>query len=228
MREPVGVGCDRGEPLRVTAFVDGGILIPDGTVALDGLLAAAVALREELEPPANAEDCTPIEIPIQREPGGRFHLASFSVSEAECFEVDWTNRRFPVSEAQVMGAPSVRRVNIAGGPGKSYRIPRERQHLVDGRLTWWCLGDAHRIRELLVLTPYVGKKRSAGAGRVREWRVEPCDAWGEGFPIVHDGLPMRPLPPDWPGLREDAERATRTLTYPYWANHRRELCAVMG
>lgn len=225
----IGEECAGGIPLRVIARLSGGVCLPDGFVALDSLLASAVAQREGLDPPAHSEseDFVRIEIPIRREPGGRFHLASFSIGDSECFEVDWTNRRFPIDEAQALGGERLRRVSLSAGPGKSYRLPRERKHLVDDRLVWFCVGDPDAIRDLLSWVHYVGKKRSVGLGRVAEWSVEPIEPWGDGFPVAMDGRALRTLPSDWSGLR-DPEIGYRIMSYPYWAHHRAELCAVVS
>lgn len=213
------------DALQITARLQGAISLPGGPLALDSLLAAAVAIRDNIPPATTPAEIVPIEIPIAREPTGRFHLASFSVCAFEVHERRYTNRRFPVEEAQAMGAPSIRRIDVSAGPSKSYRIPREAGHVEDDVLRWFCIGDAAEIRALLDLISYLGKKRAVGLGRVLSWSVGSCEPW-DGFPVLRDGQPLRPLPPDWPGLAPDAERAYRTLTYPYWINTARVLCVV--
>lgn len=210
----------RCEPLRVEAHLGGALATVERVIALDSILAAAVALRDALPPPASASECRPIEIPIAREPDGRFHLASFAVADGEEYERRWINRRFPIAEAQQLGNDKLRRITLSTGPTKSYRMPMETRHVVGDTLTWWCVGEADRIRGLLDIVGYVGKKRSVGNGKVREWRVEPCEPW-EGFPVVREGQPLRPLPLDWPGL-VDPTPTPGVLTYPYWDWSRRE------
>lgn len=213
------------EPLRVVAEIPGAIALLGGPVALDALLAWAVAARDGLP---NLEDAyEPIEIPVAREPQGRFHLASCSEHQIEEYDRHWVNRRFPVAEAIVLGGPRLRRVDQSAGPQRSYRIPMEVGYLTQGRMTWWCVGGAPEVRALLALVSHVGKKRATGHGRVVRWLVEPCEPWEGGFPVVRDGRPLRPLPIDWRGLVEP-ETAYRALTYPYWQNERRELLAVPG
>ena len=213
-------------PLRIEAHLAGPVMLPGGPPAIDAMLVAAVAIREQLPPALTASECVPIEIPIARAPGGRFHLASFGSYRCEETELRYLNRKFPLAEAQAMGNEKLKRIELAGGPTKSFRIPGEAQHLVGDTITWWAIGDVGPVRKLLDLIPYVGKKRSVGLGKVREWRVEPCEPWGEGFPIIApDGKPTRPVPSDWPGLVEPA-LAHRVLTYPYWDHAREELCAV--
>ena len=120
------------EPLRIVATLRTGIAMPGGPLALDALLMAAVAARDHIPPPD--DEVREIPIPVALEPGGRFHLASFALYTVEARENHWINRRFPVEEAQKMGGPRVRRINLSGGPAKSYRLPMEVCHLVDDRM----------------------------------------------------------------------------------------------
>lgn len=223
---PLGTPLDGpGAPLRITALLGSGTALPYGPLALDALLAWAVAAREGFMAPVDGY--REIEIPVAREPGGRFHLASFSCGEVVAHEASWVNRRFPVPEAQALAEPGFRRIQINAGAQKSYRIPLELQHFRDQRLTWFALGDGDRIADLLSLVTHIGKRRGVGHGWVREWRVEPCEPW-PGFPVLRDGQPMRPLPLDWPGLAEDAERRYCRATYPYWRRVDEVACAVPG
>lgn len=209
----------------IRAHLRGAICLPNGPVALDGLLAWAVCEREGRVRPVLASECTPVDIPVALEPGGRFHLASASVCTPELYEQRWINRRFPLAEAQEMGDAKLRRVRLNAGAQKTYRLPLETFHCERDLVTWWCIGDAAAIRGLLELIGYVGKKRSTGLGSVREWEVESCEPW-PGFPVMRDGLPLRPLPVDWPGLLPDPPLAMKCLTYPYWDHTREGLCAV--
>lgn len=210
-------------PLRVTARLGGRFATSRGGIALDALLASQVALREQLPPPRSLSDCQPIEIPIEREPGGRFHLCSFSVAEFDARELKYLHRRAPVAEYQTIGSPKIRRALISAGVNKSYRIPIETRHAADDTLTWWCLGEAGAIIELLTTVFYLGRRRAVGLGKVLQWQVEPCEIW-DGFPVVRDGKPLRALPPDWPGL-DEPRLQRRTISYPYWAHELEEVCA---
>lgn len=211
-------------PLHIEAVIDSAIALPGGPLALDALLAWAVATRLCLPPPS-VGGLVPIEIPVARESAGRFHLCSFSVSAVECYERRWVNRRFPLTEAQDLGNEKLKRIQITAGPCKSYRLPMETQRLIDDRLDWWCIGDEAEVRDLLGMVGYLGKKRSVGLGRVKQWTVEPCEPWGDGFPVVRDGRALRTLPADWPGIEEPDVRL-RCITFPYWRHEAEELCAV--
>lgn len=211
--------------LRVDALLAGGICLPNGPLALDALLTYAMAQRDGLDPPRSAEECRDLPIPLAELDG--IWMASFSAYEVETREAEYTNRRFPLSEAQDMGERRLKRVQLTAGPSKSYRLPRERMHMRDDRMTWWALGDIEAVRNLLLeWVPYLGKRRGVGLGRVREWAVTPCEPW-EGFPVLRGGAPTRPLPLSWPGVDWTiADRAVCALRPPYWAHHRREECAV--
>ena len=54
--------------------------------------------------------------------------------------------------------------------------------------------------------------------------MKECEPW-DGFPVMRDGKPLRPLPPDWPGL-VDPEMGYSCVTYPYWLAEAEDVCAV--
>ena len=67
-------------------------------------------------------------------------------------------------------------------------------------LSWYVVGDADRIRQLLARVTHIGKKRSQGHGRVREWIVEPSsEDLSDRRPIPSkDGVEVCGLrPPYW-------------------------------
>lgn len=212
-------------PLCVTADLSGPIGWQWPPLALDALLASQVALGLGLPPPRDASDCQPIEIPVEREPGGRFHLCSFAELVVEGHELRYVNRRAPVEQYQTLGEARIRRVRINAGPDKSYRIPHDVLRLEADRIRWWCVGEAAEIERLLLGVTHLGKRRAVGLGRVLRWTVAPCYSWGAGFPVARDGKPLRSLPQDWPGLVAP-HVAHVALTYPYWDHLREEPCAV--
>lgn len=213
--------------LHVVAHLRGPIAAQSASLMLDSLLMAAVARRDGM-PPLDSDHRGPasIDIPIERSACGRVFLCSRALGEAEAHALKWKNRRFPIYEAQLMGAPKLKRINITGGPCRSYRIPMDTVYMVDDELHWWAIGDARGVEELLTgWVSYLGHKRSVGLGRVMHWHVEECDPW-EGFPVVRDGKPTRPLPVDWPGLSDNVEHELRCLLPPYWRRAEEDICAV--
>ena len=214
------------QPLEITAKLRGAIALPQGPLALDSLLAYLTCLRDQIPPALTVAEVVRPEIPIAVEPQGRFHLASFAYYIPERSANHWCNRRFPIAEAQMFGCEKLKAIHVARGPQKSYRIPMEKVHVIGDTLTWWCMGEPELIRLLLSACTHLGKKRSVGLGRVERWDVREADTW-PGFPVVRDGIPLRPLPLDWPGL-VDYDVEMRNLTFPYQVtlNPNEQQCAV--
>lgn len=80
----------------------------------------------------------------------------------------------------------------------------------------WCIGDRQEIVRLLRPVVHVGKKRSAGFGEVRAWRIDA----GE-FALIRAGRLTRPMPalalPDLlPGLCPAEAPAPVGWTPPQW------------
>jgi hypothetical protein len=215
------------QPLRVVATLRGAVAVPNGAIAIDSLLGAAVASRFAVPPPLSPSMLVEIGIPIARERD--IYLCSLGEYAAELHEHRWVNRRFPVSEAQNMGEAKFRRITISTGPCKSYRLPLDTVHVEHDVMTWWAVGEVSTVLDLLENhIHYLGKKRSVGLGAVTRWEVEPIPEPWPGFPVLRDGLPTRPLPLDWPGLSPDAEQAYRVLSPPYWRRDLEVLAAIPG
>lgn len=200
------------EPLRVTATLVSPYAVPLYPIHLDGLLAAAECDRRGLI--AGVGELQHVEVPLQRSECGRYHLASVGHHERGDAIAGHIHKRSPIPEMMWFGGPKVRSINTATGRNKSFRIPQPRA-LID-TITWWCVGDRLEVESLIVLVTHVGKKRSAGHGKVGRWVVEPCESWA-GFPILRpDGSPMRNLPFDTEGLGEGAMLGWGPVTYPYY------------
>lgn len=208
--------------LRAEARLRGGTITFRDYIHFDALLASAVCLRDNIPPAPTEADLVPIEVPLQREPGGTFHLCSVGLCDWEMRERAYLIRRFPVEHAA--NHTKMNRVNLSAGAQKHFRIPYERGFLVGDSMTFYAVGDIEKVRSLLSWVHYLGAKRSTGHGRIKRWVIEPCDGW-EGFPVLSpEGLPLRHLPDDWPGLAE-SERRFGCLSYPYWRRSTEELVA---
>lgn len=220
VREVLGTPASAGAiPLRVVATMRGPIT---AAPMLDALLASVIAQRGGAV--AGFGPLLDVEVPIAREPLGRFHLASGPIVSWESHEMRWVNRKFPLAEGQLLGDDKLKRVHISGGACKSYRIPHEVRFAEGGLIAWYCVGDAEEIRALLMDVTHLGRRRAVGRGAVASWMVEETEPW-DGFPVVEDGRVLRPLPVDWPGIIAP-KLAMHTLTYPYWEHAREEMCAV--
>lgn len=213
-------------PLRVTAHIIEEIAEQSiGDIMLDALLTKAIAIRDGL-PPASADAWHRVGLPIARSACGRIILASNCHGARVATELLHAHKRFPTAEALNYGDVRLGRIRIDAGPDRSYRMPFPFAYLKGEQLAWWCVGDRLEIQRLLDdWIGYIGRKRAHWHGHVVEWVVDECEPW-DGFPVMRDGLPLRPLPLDWPGLREDAEVALRNLVPPYWRHTDEEPCAV--
>jgi CRISPR type IV-associated protein Csf3 len=217
------------EPLEVTAILWGRLILPSvGYVHLDALLAWAAWARSGEPPALDETHLQQIEIPVQRSACGRYHLASASKCDVRQREKRWLNKRFPVEYWQALGAgKSASRIQTSSGPSKGFRIPMEAQHLEGHRIAWWCVGERAEIEALLQLVTHVGRRRAVGEGEVREWRVEPCEPWGPGFPVVDvEGRPLRHLPLGDALVTGEHVPRIGTLTYPYFAKWTEEPIAA--
>ncbi len=223
--EQLGEGPREVSPLRITARLQGGLVkrIP---IALDSLLMRVHALRANEAVPVRACDLRPIEIPVARSECGNVHLCSFSLDVAESHELRHKNRRPPIQEYLALTS-SVKRVDISVSVDKMYRVPYSLQHVERDELTWYAMGDAEMIRDLLYDIHYLGKHTGWGHGKVAEWRVEPFDETWDGFPVALNGKPLRNLPRDWPGLASP-KLGIRCLAPPYWMRESEVLCAIPG
>lgn len=212
-------------PLRVEARLQDAVSLTLGRVDLDALLMSLYCMVHRI-PPLDVERWTEtdIPIPVQKEPGGRFYLCSTSVARFDQHEAIHYHKALPVQE--VLHRTKVKRARIDAGIDKSYRISLPLSHAEGDTLTWWCVGEQDGIEELVQYCHHLGKKRSQGMGKVLDWSVAPCESWGDGFPILLAGKPMRNLPIDYPGMGEHEVRLTRLMP-PYWVTApNRVLCAV--
>lgn len=189
-------------------------------IHLDALLTAAYAMREGLlVPPITAEQAKPLPIPVQRSACGRFWLASIGEYAELASELRYKNRRAPFVEFARLGEQKIRRVAVNFGPNKSYRVPYEFTIPAGGTIVWHCIGEREPLLDLLRCCHYLGKFRGSGKGRVAQWTVEPCESWGDGFPVMRDGTPLRNIP-----VQEGAVGALLRCEPPYWLNDGRVPC----
>lgn len=200
-------------PLRIEATLSRSIVL-GRPIHLDGLLGHAIVTIEDLPRATSAKECVGLPIPLAEQ--GGVYLASAAEYAVEEHELAWVNKRFPTDMAQQLGDESIRSIQITAGINKSFREPLAVSHLEHDRIVWWAIGDQPEIRRLLSAVAYLGGKRRFGYGEVKRWSVEPCEPWGEGFPVVRDGKPLRNLPMNWPGLGPDVEHAYAVVRPPYW------------
>lgn len=222
-------------PLVVRAKLKGAVRSPD--TMLDSLLGAAIARKLAL-PPVDAQDhagaaanhaIIDAAIPLARAREIFLCTTSQYRFDEGSYEVKYLNRRFPASDAVSYATPKFKTVEMSTGLNKNYRIPVQQAHVVSDVVLWYAVGDQQEVLQLLsTWILHIGKKGSIGCGAVDAWDVLLCEETWDGFPVLREGQPLRPLPLDWPGLSKDARQDYRVLTMPYWQRHREVLAAVPG
>lgn len=217
-------------PLVIAADLGSGVM--GWPPQLDGLLAAAVAVRDGL-PPMGVQSADEqvgnrdtLHAAVRRllawDPAG-FYLCSEPVFSPVAHDRRYINRRAPLVHMAVLGAAKFRRIETATGTNKSYRIPQS--IALGDAMTWFALGDAEEITAALAYVTHLGKRRGVGCGAVRVWRVAPAEPWA-GFPVLRDGRPMRALPLDYPGVAANSRTDLRPLAFPYWEVRNERSCFV--
>lgn len=212
------------KPLVITCDLVSPLVSPERFIAIDSILAYQAVLRTDQPIASNSIDCVPVEIPVLRSPCGRFHMASIAQFNIDKRSVGYTNKRFPTQEATDLS--NMRRVETSQGLTKAFRIPREHLHV--DKLTWYCIGKRNDCLALLGNVVSIGKKRGVGMGEIisGSWLVESVAPW-DGFPVLRDGMPLRPLPVDFHGVdKSKAEPAFRCLSYPYWVRAHEVECVT--
>lgn len=192
------------------------------TLTLDGLLGAI--LFEELQDVDRAHAAIPL-----RCRDGLYH-ASMAL---------------PVGEAQggrhgfIAGLRATHDLDLAliklgagGQPHRKIRLKRRSDFgnvmngyktLVAPALCWHAEGDPDQVLELLQEVEFIGKKRTAGFGQVRGWRL--AESALDGVADA-SGQPLRPVPlAMWHG-DPDAIRADAAWRPAYWLPQHRAICAV--
>jgi len=211
------------QPLQITCKLATGLAMHH-PLAIDGLLAAMVAARDSYPPIALEERIPPPEaLPLAWHPAG-FHHASQAHLVIQAYEtVRWSRTLLPIHRLALL---TDRGKFPVGGRFKAYWMPLRKVLPAGMVLTWWVMGDAQGIRELLRHTFGLGAKHNAGHGWVASWTVEPwADDWsllrpGDEGPEPTRPLPMELAPEGWQGLE------VRRLTYPYWRRDGQVLAAV--
>lgn len=218
-------------PIKVTAYLeDGRINSADGIIMLDAILYHAWFYRyapHVLE--GLGGDSVPgaghIGLPLRQDNGNRY-FASRAVYEQESVDVEHWNKRpnFFSADASRHLDKQVGLISTSAGMYRAYRMPQVIRHIKDGRLTFYAVGNADKVIELLDNIPAVGKKAAMGWGIVRKWEVAECP---DDYSTMHPehGL-MRPMPveemPDLKGY----PIMKYAIRPPYWKQCNMRLCYV--
>lgn len=217
-------------PIKVTAHLtDGRINSADGIIMLDAILYHAWFYRHAphvLE--GLGGEAVPgeghIGLPLRQLPGNRY-AASRAVYKETAQEVEYWNKRpnFFSADAERFLEDKKGVISSSVGGYRAYRMPQVIRYVADGKLTFWGIGNADEVLDLLNAIPAVGKKAAMGWGTVDRWAVEPAE---EDYTTLHPdyGL-MRPMP-----VEEIRLEGYPILKYavkpPYWKSCNARLCYV--
>lgn len=220
------------QPLRITARLASSVAMQH-PVALDALLAALVAERDDYPPPSLETRVPPPEsVPLRWHPAGLHHASMAHLVIDAYATVRWARKPPALHELAELTAAD--KVSLAGR-WKAYWMPLRLVLPAGMTLTWWAVGDQREVAELLRGCFALGSKRNAGHGWVSRWTVEPWPAdWSltrpaegeageDGQPprlVVSRNLPPELAPEGW--LCWDC----RPITYPYWRAGEIPLAAV--
>lgn len=215
--------------LSVTAFLCGPAA--DYLPQLDSLLIEAAHHRLRLgrdripsrrRPAPDPLDVPPVPL-ARREIGGwPVFCCSSPIAATSPAGVSHFGKRIESSRAGLL-SPGERKVLTTSNTWtKSYRLPL--RVLTPDRVTWFVVGDAAPLRDLLRDVPNVGRKVAHGWGRVKRWLVEDAAldwSWyaddGQGRSVL-----MRPLPlcPELPEGLDGWRSGYGAVCPPYWHHDR--------
>lgn len=171
------------EQLRITATLSGPLMTGGGYLTFDALLASAVfSLTQDVDQAHN-------QLPLKQFDGLYYASAAIfeplaigKVAIVQSMRPDdvWLDHQWLKKNKQ--GAVHTKFSNLSDNILNSYKT------ITAPSLTWYCQGDADRIRALLLHLPMIGKKRVCS---VTQWVVEEGELDG-----VHGYAdePLRPVP----------------------------------
>ena len=203
------------EKLKVTATLSGPLMTGGGYLTLDALLASATfSITQNVDQAHN-------QLPIRRVDG--LYFASAGIFEilavgkhtiVQGFRPDdvWLDHK--LLKKNKTGSVHTKFTNLPDNILNSYKS------ITTNAVTWYCEGDADKIKALLAHLPMIGKKRVC---TVTEWIVEAGELDG-----VHGYAdePLRPVPVEmWDGDKSGpiVDAAWRPA---YWDAASRTACYV--
>ncbi len=220
-------------PLKITAHItDGRVNSADGVIMFDSILYHAWFQKYH---PEVFLDMLPntfdgyIGLPLKQLGGNRW-AASKGVYVEVGQNIEHYNKRPDFFSANKIGFLDADKGQISDSVGeyRAYRNPQLIRTVQDGIITFFAVGHADKIKDLLSYIPAVGKKPAMGWGIIDKWEVAEID---DDYTTFHPdyGL-MRPLE-----LEEAAKLGENLNRYPlmyygvkppYWKQKNQRLCYV--
>lgn len=215
-------------PFRVTCHLyDGRVLSTDGLFFLDAILYHAwfAKYQPQVLQGIHAQfDRMHMGLPLLRV-NGRYAASCGFYTQNAIGTDNWVKHSdFQAPFAQgLLDLGNAAQVNTSSGLFKSYyENPVVR---LIGPVTFYGVGNATKVRDLLSYIPALGKKSSAGWGAVSRWDVDP---WHEDWSTYSPDLGlMRPMPPEEIAI-DPAPYMLRDVGVkpPYWKPYSQKLCYV--
>ncbi len=180
------------QSLRITArLTDGRIATTDLCLPADGILAYAWVRRNRPElleaTQSGIRELIHLPLPLKRIEADRgwWWAASFAFGEPVLEQRNYWHKRFDDKYADAIDFGGRRgKVEVNKGPYKAYRMPLT--VILVPQLTWYVVGDAAEIRDLLGTMTHIGKKTAQGYGHVAEWTVTAAEEDLSGARTIPD------------------------------------------
>lgn len=230
------MGKKSTEPLQITIkLADGRINSVDGMVMFDSIIYHAWFCKyaPQILQNGGEDDYAGgyMGLPFYQLPGSRY-AASRGIYTEVSTSIEYINKRpnfFSADKMQYL-ADIKGIISDASGLYRAYRIPFVIRTLKDKEITFYAMGNAEKINDLLSYIPAVGKKPAAGYGIIESWEIKACDAdyslWHPDF-----GL-MRPVPIDsdevnvYPEIAKKYPVMRYAVRPPYWKGKNMQTCYV--
>lgn len=215
----------RWRPLVVTAQMREPVVTNGTGVHLDGVLAFGAFVSYERRrdrpplPPMTSTSCLDFSLPLATWRLGDWWGWCASAAQwpvATIRGTEYVRRKPPENEYKQF--TTAQRYDLGVGPAKAQNKPIPTAFA--RTLTWYALGDADGVRELLEDVTHIGKLVGHGHGAVMGWSV---DETAEDWSIERGGRLMRRMPGGWGGRTGTHNGAVRA---PY--HHRTRMTLAVG
>lgn len=211
------------QPLRIRSYLlDGRVVGVQWPFPLDSILAAEWMRRNHPAeyygpPPPNAAGWIEPDLSgvlDRRGEGDRWWYAcSFNQTPPVTEYTHHWHRRFDDQMERYINFGKRRgKVDSSSGKYRAYRMPMN-VYLFAEPLTWYAVGDADSIRDLLTGVVAIGKKPSQGFGLIDRWEVEP---WPEDWSEVGPGGKLMRAMYELPAGCTGARVRLNGMRPPYW------------
>jgi CRISPR type IV-associated protein Csf3 len=207
------------KPLIISCTLISGVAC-DGFLPLDAILAHSW-MRENhpdllwQDSVAAKSNLVEADLPLKRlgAENDWFWACSFCDVEWQEAEISYWHKRNTIYEQTRWLKTSAGKVDVGKGPTKAYRMPLYRLH-ANAQLKWYAVGDAEKIKKLLLHVSTIGKKRGQGNGGVVDWQIETAE---DDWSVEKDGRLMRAIPMSFfqKSIRT-FEKGAYGLRPPYW------------